>query len=135
MSLLFQSTPATLGKVFAPGEVIIQQGDPSENLFVVLEGRLEVLIELPEEHPPVQVAILEKDDIFGELSVLDEAPRCATVRALEESRVLTVDRKGFMQRIQEDPSLAWRIMAKQSRRIHTLNHELVAYRLKEASPT
>ncbi|MBF0309641.1 MAG: cyclic nucleotide-binding domain-containing protein [Magnetococcales bacterium] len=129
--MLFQKLHAELGRSYAPGETIVHQGDRAEAFFIILTGRVEVVVESEEGHPH-RVAILEKgggDEVFGEMACFDDMPRSATVRALEESRVLTIDRKGFLRRIQEDPSLVLGILRQMSGRIRALNREMV--QLKE----
>jgi CRP-like cAMP-binding protein len=63
-------------------------------------------------------------EIFGEMAMFGRNKRSATVRAVGEARVITIDRKMFMQKIHQDPSLAMRIMEKMSERIRTLNDSL-----------
>ena len=63
-------------------------------------------------------------DIFGEMALLDREPRSATVRALGEVRVLTLDKQTFMRSVHEDPSLAFRVLQTMAHRIRTLSAEL-----------
>lgn len=71
----------------APGEVVFREGDPGRELFVLLQGEMEVI-----KHSKTQresrVAIFGPGDWFGEMSILDIMPRSATVRALAPARVL-----------------------------------------------
>ena len=64
------------------------------------------------------------------MAVFEREVRSATVRALGEARVLTLDRKNFLRRINEDPSLAFRVVETMSRRVRELSAEIV--RLKAA---
>ena len=68
-------------------------------------------------------------DVFGEMSLFTGAPRSATVRAKGSARVLTIDKRGFLKRVHEDPSLAFSILYKMSTRIHELSQEVA--RLKQ----
>jgi len=111
-----------LGKIYLPGETIIQQGEEGSSMFVVQSGRVEVIRQ--SEQGEVRLAELGPGEIFGEMALFGNKIRSATVRPLEEVRVLTIDKKIFMQKIHEDPSLAFRVMQKMSQRIRNLNEEL-----------
>lgn len=117
-----------LGKVYHDGEVIIRQGEAADGLFVIQEGRLEILSE--NEGKETRIRVAGKGELIGEMAVFERQVRSATVRALGEARLLTVDRKNFLRRINEDPSLAFRLVETMSRRIRELSAEVV--RLKAA---
>jgi CRP-like cAMP-binding protein len=70
-----------------PGEAIFREGDPAHEMYVVLEGEIEVL-KRSRRGRDWRVAILGPADCFGEMSVIDMQPRSATVRALAPSRLL-----------------------------------------------
>jgi CRP/FNR family transcriptional regulator len=117
-----------LGKVYHDREVIVRQGEAGDGLFVIQEGQLEILSENDGRETRLRVA--GKGELIGEMAVFERQVRSATVRALGEARVLTVDRKNFLRRINEDPSLAFRLVETMSRRIRELGVEVV--RLKAA---
>jgi CRP/FNR family transcriptional regulator len=73
----------------------------------------------------VSLAVLEEGDFFGEMALFEQEVRSATVRAMGECQVLTVDKKTLLGRVQEDPSLAFNILRTMSNRIRKLNGELV----------
>lgn len=130
--MLFQTHGEELGRIYLNGETIIHQGDPAASLFIIEEGEAEV-VALGEDGQEIRLSILKKDDIFGEISCLDEMPRSASVRAMGKVRVISVDGKGFLRRVQEDPSLALRIFTKMAERIRSLNSELIRIKLGQAS--
>ena len=113
---------ALLGKIYEPGEVIVHQGQLGDCMFVIQAGRVEVFKQI--DNREVHLASLEQGDFFGEMALFDHEVRSATVRALDEVRLLTVDKKAFLSRIHEDPSLAFRIIQQMSHRIRELNAEL-----------
>jgi CRP/FNR family transcriptional regulator len=117
-----------LGKVYHDREVIVRQGEAGDGLFVIQEGQLEILSENHGRETRLRVA--GEGELIGEMAVFEREVRSATVRALGEARVLTVDRKNFLRRINEDPSLAFRLVETMSRRIRELSVEVV--RLKAA---
>ncbi len=111
-------TSGALGKIYHAGEVIIRQGDVGDTMFVIQEGRVEVILEKDGREIP----LMEHGEgaFFGEMAIFDRDVRSATVRALSEARILTVDRKNFMRRVHADPSLAFRLVETMSRRIREL---------------
>lgn len=115
-----------LGKEFNDGEVIIRQGEAGNVMYEILDGRVEVLQE--RDGKEVRLAELTKGDFFGEMAIFEREVRSATVRALGEVRVLTVDKKILLRRISEDPSLALRILERMSHRIREMDNELVRVR-------
>jgi CRP-like cAMP-binding protein len=112
-----------LGKLYHDGEAIVREGDTGDCMYVVQAGQVEVL--QGKENKEVRLAVLNEGDFFGEMAIFEREVRSATVRAIGEVRVLTVEKKNFLRRIQEDPSLAYHIVQTMSHRIRDLNAELV----------
>ena len=115
-----------LGKVYADGHVVVRQGDVGDCMFAIQAGQVEVLRET--DHGEVRVAVLGEGDIFGEMAILQKEVRSATVRALGEARLLTIDKRTFLRRVHEDPSLAFNILRTMSGRIRELSEELAQMR-------
>jgi len=111
-----------LGKFFRKGETIFTEGDSGNNMYVVQSGK--VAVTKKSATGEILLAELGPGEIFGEMVMFGSNIRSASVTAVEEVKVLTIDRKIFMQKIHEDPSLAIRIMEKMSQRIRNLNDEL-----------
>jgi CRP/FNR family transcriptional regulator len=116
-------TNGALGKVYQDGEVIICEGDDGHCMFVIQEGEVEVLID-GEDGQEIRLGVRGEGEFFGEMAIFDRDVRSATVRALGDARVLTVDKKNFMRRVHEDPSLAFRLVETMSRRIRELGDEV-----------
>jgi flavin-dependent dehydrogenase len=116
-------TLGDLGKVYKEGEIIVRQGDVGDCMYVIQTGKVEVIKE--EGGIEVKLAELSDGDFFGEMALFEKDVRSATIRPLGEVRVLTVDRRMFLRKIHDDPSLAFRIMQKMSHRIRELNNELM----------
>ena len=108
-----------LGKLYANGEDIVRQGDVGNCMYVIQQGQAEVL--LKKEDKQFCVALLEEGDFFGEMALFDQEVRSATVRAKGDVRALTLEKRNFLRRIHEDPSLAFRMLEKMSHRIRELN--------------
>jgi len=117
-------TTGSLGKEYQGGEIVVRQGEEGDCMFVILDGEVEVFSETSDKL--VRLAVLEKGDFFGEMAIFQREVRTATVRTITETRLLTIDKKTFLRRIEEDPSLAFRIVETLSKRIHKVNKALVA---------
>src|SRR3954462_13429198 len=72
-----------------PGDSIFKEGDPAREMYVVLDGELEV-VKKSRRGRETRVAILGPNDGFGEMSIIDMQPRSATVRALGPTRLLRI---------------------------------------------
>ena len=115
-----------LGKVYKPGEIIVRQGDVGDCMYVVQSGKVEVIKE--KDGMEVRLAELVEGDFFGEMALFEKgAVRSATVRPVGEVRVLSVDKKVFLRKIHDDPSLAFRILQKMAGRIRALNNEMMRF--------
>ena len=103
--------------------LLFPQGAPGDALYIIQRGKVKVVLS-DVEGKEVILSVLGPGDFFGEMALFDKDVRSATVRPVGEVRVLTVDKKMFLRKIHEDPSLAFRIMQRMSRRIRELNEEL-----------
>jgi CRP-like cAMP-binding protein len=115
-----------LGRQYGDGEVIIREGDVGECMYVVQEGEVEVYVERDGED--VRLVARGKGSMIGEMAVFEREVRSASVRARGRARLLTIDKKNFMKRINEDPTLAFRIVEAMSGRIRELSAEVVRLR-------
>jgi len=85
----------------AKGSVIVHQGDPGDTMFVVESGRCEVYVEESPGHT-ITIALMGPDDFFGEMALISAETRTASVRALEDCRLLTLDRKTLYETLPAD---------------------------------
>jgi CRP/FNR family cyclic AMP-dependent transcriptional regulator len=108
-----------LGKLYQDGEIIVRQGEVGNCMYVIQSGEVEVLLKKGEKE--VCVAVLGAGDFFGEMALFEREVRSATVRARGEVMALTLEKRTFLRRIHEDPSLAFSILEKMSHRIRELN--------------
>ncbi|MCK5645572.1 MAG: cyclic nucleotide-binding domain-containing protein [Anaerolineales bacterium] len=107
-----------LGKIYQDGEVIVRQGEVGDCMYVIQEGRVEVVID--ENENEVVLAERGEGEFFGEMAIFDRDVRSATIRAKGQVRALTVDKKNFLRRIHKDPTMAFRIVETMSHRIREL---------------
>lgn len=95
---------------YAPGQVIVRQGDRADRFFIIARGEAEVLIEMP-DGAPVLINTLGPGQYFGEVAVVRRTPRTATVRASDKSGldVLALGRDVFSQLLEHSEPTRERI--------------------------
>lgn len=107
---------------YAVGEVIFEEGDLGTEMYVVHQGRVEIRRTVAGETR--QIAVLEKGDFFGEMSLLEELPRNAMARALDETTLIEINGALFDRMLRRNPEIAVRIMRKLSRRVRQTDEYL-----------
>ncbi len=118
------SDSGALGKVYEDREIIVQQGEVGDCMYIIQDGLVEVVVE--EDGQEIHIAFRGEGEFFGEMAIFEREVRMATVRALGKARVLTIDEKNFLRRIHEDPSLAYRMVRTMSQRIRALATRIAA---------
>ena len=96
-------------KSFPRGTVIIAAGDATESLFVVISGRMKVMMS-DDEGREVILAILGTGEYFGEMGLVDDSPRSASVVALEACELLTLSKRDFKNCLQDNFEMAMTVM-------------------------
>ncbi len=114
-------------KLFEPGETIIAQGTEGGHLAYIMEGKVEVLKEIPDGEPEV-VATLGTGDILGEMSLLTGQPRNASVRAAEKTWIIQVDERTFqMALINEELPIMKDMVTQIARRLQQVEAKNMEY--------
>jgi CRP/FNR family cyclic AMP-dependent transcriptional regulator len=101
---------ATIREVPAGG-VIFAEGDDGEEMFGVVEGEVEV-----RTHNG-HTTRLGPDDTFGELAIVDSAPRSATATAVVDTKLAVIDRRRFLFLVHETPMFALQVMSNLGERL------------------
>ena len=89
---------------FRRNEVIFHQGDTGDSLHIVAEGAVKIILPSTEGEEAI-IATLWPGDFFGELSLLDGAPRSATASAIEPTETLVLPRTAFHELVESDGAL------------------------------
>lgn len=118
-----------LGKLYHDGDVIFRQGELGDCMYVIQSGAVQVIRE--QDGKEIILATRGAGEIIGEMAIVERQPRLATVRVVGEARILTIDKKNFLRRVHEDPSLAYRILQKTSQRVRELSDELARIKAKQ----
>jgi len=93
---------------FEPGEVIIQENDMGETAYIIERGKVEVTKERDGQR--VHLGYAAAGETFGEMSMIDDKPRSATVTAVEETLAREIHRDAFFESLQTDPEIAVSIL-------------------------
>ncbi|MDB5048869.1 MAG: transcriptional regulator, Crp/Fnr family [Fibrobacteres bacterium] len=111
-------------KSFRKGDIILMEDDESnQSLFIIAKGEVKVVLTAEDGREAI-LASLKEGDFFGEMALLDGEPRSATVRAVEESRLLTIRREDFMSAMKKQPDLALTLLGEMSRRLRKSNRQI-----------
>jgi len=107
---------------YSDGDVIIQENETGNEMYVILSGKVKVVKE--KQGVETILAILKEEDIFGEMSLFDNRPRSATVKAIGRTKLAVINRESFLEQIKKNPNLAIQILQKMTQRIRHLDEEL-----------
>jgi CRP-like cAMP-binding protein len=112
--LAFSSTSLT----FEEGEELFREGDPADGAYIIEEGKVDVLS--GRNGCPVKLGTLEKSDLFGEMALILNQSRSATIRATQHLKVLKIDSDVFLRLITENPDAALTVMRSLSQKVTQL---------------
>jgi CRP-like cAMP-binding protein len=103
---------------FQPGQIIVTQGTPGQAFYLILSGRVEIL------RDGVSLGAFGPGDFFGEMSLLDSAPRSATIRALDHTSCLMLSSWDFKSLLERHPSIAIKLLEVLSRRLRVADERI-----------
>jgi CRP-like cAMP-binding protein len=101
-----------IGKVlnFKVGDIILREGQEGGNLFIIIDGRAEVVKAGKEPTAkPKYLADLSRGSVFGEMSVFDDAPCSASIKALSECAVHVIKGEDFKRFLKKNPEIAYSV--------------------------
>lgn len=110
-------------RTFAANTIVVSEGDEGNSLFVVQSGALKAFL-TDNAGREVTLSLLDPGDYFGELALLDEAPRSASVAAVTKSEVLQIPRTAFLALIEVHPACMQIVVRNLVRRIRTLTESV-----------
>ena len=115
---------------FHPGESLCEQGETGDSAFIVVSGEADVLVntDLGER----KVASIGSNDIVGEIAILCDVPRTATVSATSEMEVLTIAKDNFLKLLEEFPEMSLEVMRVLAARLERTTRDLANLRAQTA---
>lgn len=119
-------------RTFRSGEYVVRQGDVSDSAYLILDG--EAVVEVSFSGHAIAVATLGPSEVFGEIAMLCETPRTASIRAEGELRTLMFERDGMLRLLREFPEMAVEMARSLAGRLERTTSELARLRAEtEAS--
>lgn len=109
---------------FSPGQRFFLQGDAADAAYVILEGR--AVVTLQAEGGEIELAELGENALVGEMAILSDHPRSATVAALEPTTALRIDKRVLMELLQQFPQISIAIIREIAGRLERTNAQLAA---------
>lgn len=109
-------------KIVEAGSIIFKENEMAEEMYIVKSGKIEVFKEINGEKK--SVAILGPKAFFGEMAILEEAPRSLSVMAVEDSALISIDKESFRQAIFQYPDIALGVLKVLSFRLRQANEKI-----------
>ena len=107
---------------FREGAELFHQGDMGDSAYIIIDGSVEIIVSTP--NGDVKVAHVNKNDIVGEIAILCDVPRTATVIADQDIEVLKISKELFFQMVGEFPQMAVEIMRELAMRLEKTTSQL-----------
>jgi CRP/FNR family transcriptional regulator, cyclic AMP receptor protein len=107
---------------FAANQVLFNQGDIGDAAYVIIDGQADVVVQTP--NGPLTVAKVGKNAFVGEIAILIDVPRTATIRATTRLETLKISKDLFFRLVKEFPEMAVEIMRELARRLEAMNVRL-----------
>lgn len=108
---------------FAPGEVIVRQGDPADAIYIITDGEAEVRLHDAEGHD-VLLATMGRHSLFGEAAVLSRGRRTATVQAKSPVTTFKISDKVFLDLLRQSPEISLQVMTVLAQRLESTSARL-----------
>jgi CRP-like cAMP-binding protein len=103
---------------FSAGQTVFKAGDSGEHMFAVLEGEVDIII-----HGKT-VETVGPGGVFGEMALVEERPRIAAAVVRTNARLVSIDRKRFMNVVQHNPFFALQLMTVMAGRLRRMDEKL-----------
>jgi CRP-like cAMP-binding protein len=111
---------------FEAGQVLFRQGDLGESAYIIMDGEVDIIVE--GKVGEISVARVGKGELIGEISVLIDVPRTATVRAVTKLTTLEVSKELFLRMVTSIPELGVHIMRELAGRLQRTTERLARVR-------
>jgi len=113
-------------RTYPAGHAIVQEDTLGDTFHVIQEGKVEIIKRF-EDGEEMVLAVRGDGDFFGEMALLEDSPRSATVRTLGPATTLEISRQGFVSLLQKAPLLAYELMRELSVRLRDTDAKMIAH--------
>jgi CRP-like cAMP-binding protein len=113
---------------YLSGDELFHQDDYGDAAYVILEGEADILVDTPRS--AIKITTLGKNDIIGEIAILCDVPRTATVVAHSDLDTLRVSKEGFFHLVTQLPQVGVEVMSALASKLHRTTQALTAARAK-----
>lgn len=110
-------------RTYPKGSVIVFEDDPGDALYLVASGQVKVVL-IGEDGREVILSVLGEGSFFGEMSLIDDQPRSATVIAMTDAAVLVLRREDFQSRLRNSPEVGIALLRELSRRLRRADEKI-----------
>jgi CRP-like cAMP-binding protein len=109
-------------RTYDTGDIVFTEGDHGSEMFIVAEGRVVITKQVAGQE--VFLAVQERGDVFGEMSVLTSQPRHGTCVAAVPTRLVAIKSGELLMKLRRDPTFALELLQQMSRRISYLEEQM-----------
>ena len=117
-------------RTYPKNTIIISEGDDSDSLYAVLSGKVKVYLS-DDDGREIIINIQGEGEYFGELALLDDSPRSASVMTLEETKLAVISKSSFEKCLSNNPQLALHIIRELSSRLRNLTQNVKSLALMD----
>lgn len=107
-------------RTYAAGSILMQQGSTGAGLFVITEGHVKITQEVNPDRAEVELSTAGAGEVLGEMALLDDLPRSATVTAVDEVTALLLPIWDFRTALRNSPDIALKLLATLSHRLRNV---------------
>lgn len=111
---------------FQAGQSLFLQGDMGDAAYIIVDGTADVIVDTPTG--PLKVAVVKRHDLLGEIAILCDVPRTATITAATELTTLRISKDLFFRLVNEFPQMAVEMMRVLAQRLEKTTADLTAAR-------
>lgn len=117
---------------YEPSQELFHQGDPADAAYIIIDGEAEVVVDTP--RGPLTVARLGRNDLIGEIGILCDVPRTASIRALSRLVTLKISKDLFFRMVTDFPAMGIEIMRVLAHRLEVTTAQLREAMAGRAAP-
>ncbi|HID32791.1 MAG TPA: Crp/Fnr family transcriptional regulator [bacterium (Candidatus Stahlbacteria)] len=114
-------------KILKSGEVLFREGDPGDQMYLIRSGKIKITKGEGDEEKVL--AVLKEGDFFGEMAIIDGSPRSASALAVDEVKLIIIDKDAFFSKIKENPLIEY-VLETLTRRLRAADEQIKLLMIK-----